>query len=154
MKRWIFFVLAAFFCSPAYANTLTLDSSETVVDAPANTSSKLTWKMTVVKGVCSVDFQWFDASNRPIGRVERFECRDWKQEGGSDISNDDCTAEGEPYGCCTALDEGVCDCWSDVFLFQIRSQDVGTSIGVGLRQLLFQQWKKVYLTGTNNGTFD
>jgi len=43
-------------------------------------------------------------------------------------------------------------CWSDVFMFTIRSQDVGTPIGRGLRQLIVNEMKADGVLGT--GTFN
>ena len=45
-------------------------------------------------------------------------------------------------------------CFTDVFSFQIRQQDVDTSIGAGLRTLIWNQMKADVLTGGNDGTFD
>ena len=43
-------------------------------------------------------------------------------------------------------------CWSDVFMFAIRTQDVGTPIGRGLRMLIKNQMSAAGLIGT--GSFD
>lgn len=43
-------------------------------------------------------------------------------------------------------------CFSDVFSFKIREQDTGTSIGVGLRTLIWNRFRQEILP-TNNGTF-
>ena len=44
-------------------------------------------------------------------------------------------------------------CFTDTFGFSIRAQDVGTTIGVGLRNLLWNKMKPEILTGGNDGTF-
>jgi len=47
-------------------------------------------------------------------------------------------------------------CWSDIFMFSIRAQDVGTPIGRGLRQLILNKMKNdptVFEPG-NSGAFD
>ena len=70
-----------------------------------------------------------------------------------------CTDVDEPYGGCTGvgtgsnLDPGD-SCFTDIFTFQIRQQDVNTSIGIGLRTLIWNEMKHDVLTGANEGTFD
>ena len=62
--------------------------------------------------------------------------------------NSACEDVGDPKSCCTGLDEGVCQGWSDTIMF-----DCGTSacdgyvIGIGLRTLIINQWKKVFCPG-------
>jgi len=44
-------------------------------------------------------------------------------------------------------------CWDNIFLFSIRAQDVGTPIGKGLRDLLWNEMKQDILSGGNDGSF-
>ena len=66
------------------------------------------------------------------------------------MQNSACVDAGDPLPCCTSLNTGVCRGWSDTALF-----DCGESacdnyiIGVGLRTLIINQWKKVYCPGCN-----
>jgi len=76
-----------------------------------------------------------------------------------DVDDDNCTGANEPWDCCTGSETGTCPeildtCFTDVFSFSIRTQDVGTSIGLGLRTLIWNQMKNDILTGVNDGTFD
>ena len=45
-------------------------------------------------------------------------------------------------------------CFSDTFGFSIRAQDEGTTLGTGLRTLLWNKMKADLLTGGNDGTFE
>jgi hypothetical protein len=45
-------------------------------------------------------------------------------------------------------------CFTETFGFAIRAQDVGSAIGVGLRNLLWNKMKADVLTGGNDGTFE
>jgi len=66
-------------------------------------------------------------------------------------NNADCVAKGDPYECCTAAAVGICTCFDDTFKKSVTNWS--GIVGVGLRGLLFDQWKKVYLTGANDGSF-
>ena len=65
-----------------------------------------------------------------------------------DMPNSACNDIADPAPCCTGLDQGVCEAWDDTALF-----DCGASacddyiIGVGLRTLILNQWKKIYCPG-------
>ena len=66
-----------------------------------------------------------------------------------DVQNGDCTADGlvgtQAVSCCTAEDVGVCRGWSDTALFSCGSSACDNYIiGVGLRTLIMNQWKKLY----------
>ena len=64
--------------------------------------------------------------------------------------NADCEALGDPYGCCTQENVGVCEAWSDTALFSCGTTACdGYIIGVGLRTLIINQWKKLYAPGVN-----
>lgn len=43
-------------------------------------------------------------------------------------------------------------CFDDTFSFVIRTQDAGTSIGKGLRALIWSKMRPAILTGANNAT--
>ena len=45
-------------------------------------------------------------------------------------------------------------CFNDVFGFDIRSQDVGTALGLGLRNLIWNQMKQDILITATDGSFD
>lgn len=68
-----------------------------------------------------------------------------------------CVDVNDPWPCCTGPGTGDCDEsnpeFSNIFLFQIRSQDVGTPIGRGLRNLIWHRMKDDVLTEGNDGSF-
>ena len=69
-----------------------------------------------------------------------------------DVQNGDCTAAGlvgtQAVSCCTDEDIGVCRGWSDTALFNCGASACDDYIiGVGLRTLIINQWKKVYCPG-------
>ena len=55
----------------------------------------------------------------------------------------------------TQVDE-TSTCWDDIFMFEIRTQDVGTPIGRGFRALIWNQMKNdpTVIDVGNDGTFD
>jgi hypothetical protein len=107
----------------------------------------------------TVRYYWEDATGNPIQLDNRSAWQTWSCRDISQGDNASCTAAGEPWDCCTGAGTGTCPeavdtCFSDVFGFQIRAQDVGTSIGIGLRTLIWNQMKVDILTGGNDGSFD
>ena len=64
------------------------------------------------------------------------------------VQNGDCVAEGDPSSCCVDVDIGVCRAWSDTALFNCGASACdGYILGVGLRTLIINQWKKVFCPG-------
>ena len=158
MKKVIVLVLLSLcLVSVAGADRLNLIVPETL-EVPS--SDKIDWRIVLIDNKQKkivVEWQWLSDSGRPIslnGRdTQRWECRDMTIEG----TTAECTGNGTPYPCCTGVGTGTCDndetCFSDVFGFQIRAQDVGEPIGRGLRLLLYNQWRSRNLSG-NSGVFE
>jgi len=73
----------------------------------------------------------------------------------TDVTN--CIGPGDPYSCCTGVGTGNCDEtnpeFNNLFLFVIRSQDVGRAIGRGLRDLIWHRMKDDILSEGNDGSF-
>ena len=155
-------ILLALLLVPIYGNsdTINLDSTETL---QVPTSQKISdWQIVLIDAsakVMRIKYRWRDASNDVID----FDNSGWKYWTCQDVevpgTNAECIDTGDPYPCCTGAGTGTCDdmldtCFTDVFSFDIRAQDVGTPIGVGLRQLIWNQMKQDILTGGNDGTFE
>lgn len=159
MKRLLFIILLLL-PTLAHADRVTLTNPETLA---VPTSALLDWRVTLIDAkarTLEVSYQWLDANLNAIrvntaGQTWRvWICRD---RAAQLVAN--CTAPGNPYSCCTGPGTGTgCDpgstCFSDVFGFVIRSQDVGTKIGLGLRTLLWNKFKADLLAAGNSGTFD
>jgi hypothetical protein len=139
-----------------------------VLDTPQQVASPMAYKV-------EVDIQGFDAKENLIQVRHRWldENGVWIPVTGSDSrgwvtfncknvpvpgENAACLDVGDPWECCDGLGTGSCDelldtCFSDVFRFKVRQQDVGTSIGAGLRTLMMNKWKSKYLPD-NSGEFE
>ena len=156
MKKVLLFTVFFLLCSGiVYADTVVLNSTETVPSAPSNIATRVVWNKVIVRPAektCLVEFKWRDSAGNDIGDWKYFQCRDYANQSGQ-LLNADCTAIGAPYECCYGNQVGVCQCFSDTFGFIVRTQDVGTKIGIGFRQLIWNQFKKVFLGAGNDGTF-
>ena len=145
----------------AYADSVTLTTPETLATPQA---TKLDWYIDLIDArekMLVVKYRWRDATGTIIKRAalgqtwESWACRDLEVPG----ENVACTGAGTPTPCCTGVGTGTCDdmldtCFTDVFGFRVRQQDVGTAIGVGLRQLIWNKFKQTILSGGNDGAFD
>ena len=153
-------LIALLMCaSMAVADTVTLDSTES---PSSGTSDTLKWEITKINAtdrILEVKYIWLDDNQNKIylnrQGVNTWRCRDIEVPG----ENSECLDVEDPYECCTGAGTGTCDdmedtCFADVFGFLIRSQDVGTKIGVGLRTLIWNKMKADILpTPGNDGTF-
>ena len=161
MKK-AFFIALCLVLLPVFAQAdrITLDQEETL---SVPTSNRLRWivdEIDAQRQMMKVKYCWLDSEGQSIvlsdGRTcHSWWCRDIEVPG----TNAECVGEGDPYECCTGVGTGTCDdmldtCFSDVFRFEIRQQDVGTKIGVGLRQLIWNQMKDDILTPGNDGSFE
>lgn len=141
-----------------FADRVTFNSAVTL-STPS--SPKMDWYIDYISALdqtLQVKYRWLDSNGSPIlfdsGRTwQMWECKNVAAQ-----LEADCVSAGVPYPGCTGegtgsgLDPGD-DCFSDVFAFQIRSQDVGTTIGTGLRTLIWNKFKSDVLPA-NTGTFD
>ena len=150
-----FLLLAPF----AFADDITLDSNEVLIVPTATRISE--WeiiRISAASKILRVKYRWRAADDSLI-KLERTGWNYWTCRNTYQGNNESCTALDTPWDCCSDLETGTCPeivgtCFSDVFGFQIRTQDVGTSIGAGLRTLIWNKMKSDILTGGNDGDFD
>ena len=157
--RYIILLLFCVLPFTAYGDDINLTSGETLSPPVA---TKVDWRIALIDAKAKklvVRYSWLAASGEAVnvgGReTHDWVCRDIPTPG----ENASCISAGVPFPCCTGAGTGTCDglddnCFSAIFGFSIRSQDVGTQIGVGLRQLIFNQWKQDRLSPGNDGTFE
>lgn len=145
---------------PAFADRVVLNSIEALTPA---TGAKMDWEITGIRPASKflgVRYRWLDADNTPIQLAGSSSTwRTWTCVDRAAQLAADCTGEGEPYLGCTGvgtgenLDPGE-TCFTGVFGFAIRSQDVGTTLGAGLKTLLWNKFRQDVLSSGNNGTFE
>jgi len=149
----------------AISDSITLTSPETL---QVPTSQKLDWYIDRIDAsakLLRVAYRWRGSSGEVISLGTRnpwmtWDCRNRPAIPAFDVGT--CLDVADPHPCCTGLGTGsgcpagtpADTCFSDVFGFTIRTQDVGTGIGVGLRTLIWNKMRQSILTGANNGTFD
>jgi len=143
------------------ADSITLNTNETLsVPESARISDWEIIKINADQKIMTIRYRWRAGDDTVVQLGNRqgwqfWTCQDRETPG----TNAECLAAGDPYECCTGVGTGTCDdlldsCFSDVFGFTIRSQDVGTKIGIGLRTLIWNQMKQDVLSGGNDGAFD
>ena len=162
MRKLVFILIISFLLGPfsVSADRITLDSAENLaVPTSRHIANWHISKIDPADKILRVRYQWATDDNKIIKTTpsgwNTWDCRDIEVPG----ENINCTAAGEPWACCTGNTTGTCDdmvdtCFTDVFGFTIRAQDVGTSIGSGLKTLIWNRMKQDILSETNNGTFD
>lgn len=164
-KLFLILLISILYSGIACGDSILLDSPE-AIESPS--AYKLDWeivKIDVANKRLHVRYRWLDSNGDPIysGRKTThhlWSCRDeWSDV--NPVENEECIAAGNPDPCCTGVGEGTCDdatqtdsCFSDIFGFTIRAQDVGTSLGIGLRTLMWNEMKQDILTPGNDGTFE
>ena len=162
MSRFFLFFVLIMFAHLSIADRIVLDADETI-DTP--TAKKMDWEIYKISAgdkVLAVKYRWIDSAGNPIrNRDSNRSWHKWMCRNIADLhdaSTEDCTGAGEPAACCTGAGTGTCDdsdmCFSDVFGFAIRTQDVGTNIGVGLRSLIWTRMKDDVLSSGNDGDFE
>lgn len=133
-------IILLLFPISAYADRVTLNSSETLSTPVATHLDWYVDKIDAKSKELIVRYRWLDASGTPIMLSgSRTQWHTWSCR---DIPDD-------PE---TPGDESTTD-FTDIFGFSIRQQDVGVSIGVGLRTLIWSKMKGDILTVGNDGTF-
>jgi len=153
-----FIVILLLFTVSANADQITLTTGETVTPPVA---VKMDWyvdQIDVASSLLVVKYRWRDSENQSIKDFRTNSLwNTWQCKNIPDL-NPDCIGPADPYECCTGFELGTCQtadpCFTNVFGFQIRQQDVGTGIGVGLRTLIWNEMKEDILTPGNDGTFD
>jgi hypothetical protein len=153
MKKLFIILLTTFLLgSFVYADSITLTQEETI---SVPTTQKIGgWYIDYISAAektMTIKYFWQDTQGEAI----------YPKGSLNPVNNVECTAAGVPDACCTGVGVGTCDdltimdsCFSDVFLFEIRPQDAGTTIGLGLRTLIWNEMKQDILTGGNDGSFD
>ena len=150
------------FLSQLHANdSITLDNQENL---SVPTSQKIgDWYIDYASAsnkTVIIKYYWADATGQPIimdnGKVwQNWDCRDISRGNNADCLNND-----DPWLCCDGPGAGTCpevvdDCFTQTFLRAVQCPaDDGVLLGVGLRTLLFNQWKQDSLTPGNDGSFD
>lgn len=163
VRRWgrLIFLILLVVPVASGAERINLSESESI-DTP--TATKMNWYIDHIDGktdYMAVRYQWLTSNNTPIRNRDTFnswqtwECRDIPTPG----ENAQCVGTADPFPCCTGAGAGTCDglddnCFSAIFRFNVRSQDVGTPIGVGLRTLIWNQMRQDVLSPGNNGAFE
>ena len=151
-------IIIVMMAMPVMAESVVLDAPQEIASP---TVSKMEWVVDDLdseKKMIRVKYRWIQDNGLyvPIGKKgwNYWICKNIETRGENAL----CVGEGDPWECCTGVGTGDCDgydseCFSDIFGFQIREQDVGTSIGVGLRTLIWNRFKQDVLP-TNNGSFE
>ena len=144
MKTLIITLCILGLASFSYADTLTLTNPQTEVSPIA---TEVDWRNINLNignrdNVMTLQYFLLNAAGQRIpmnnGAVRRtWTCRN--------IFDDPETQQDE-----------TSTCWDDIFMFEIRTQDVGTPIGRGFRALIWNQMKNdpTVIDVGNDGTFD
>jgi hypothetical protein len=162
MKK-LFIIIVMCFLLPIFSS-----AEELVLDTPKPIStpeiSSYDWEAIIINRddkTLVVRYNSLDSNGDKItfsnGRqLKSYVCQNIPDDPGTDVN--DCVSEGEPYACCTGFGTGNCDesdpCFDDIFGFEIRTQDVGTKIGIGLRNLIKNKFKNSVIGAGNDGSFD
>jgi len=142
MRQSFFVIVFLMFClcQITWADEITLTSPETLSSpTAAKIGGWIVTKIDATNKVLQVQYRWLGTENNVIHLNS---VNPWYTWTCRDIVDDPETPENE-----------ASTCFSDVFGFQIRAQDVGTKIGVGLRTLIWNKFKTSVIPG-NDGTFD
>lgn len=146
MKSIIPILLVLFAVSIVHADILTLNTSENEV-TPSVSSIELAEVFIDLEGrnnELTVYYYKLNSEGKRIPDPDTLRTRRlWKCRNYAD-NPDTPEDESDP-------------CFSDIFLFVVRNADVGTPIGRGLRQLIWNRMKKdlkVVKTKDNDGSFD
>lgn len=157
-KLFIALFLVLFLASVASAQVLTLNSAETLAVPVATKLDLRNINIDVTSKLVTVTYRFLGADNNPIptpgsSQVNRvWQCQDIPAQLAAN-----CTGVGAPYAGCTGVGTGTGlfagdTCFTDTFAFVIRTEDVGTMLGKGLRALIWAKMRPAVLTGTNNAT--
>ncbi len=165
MRQLCLFLLLLFLTTNvSMADSIVLNAPEALETPEAYSMDWEIIRIDAENKFMRVKYRWLDSNGKAIhsGRTgvdHYWTCMNqWSDT--NPVNNDQCISAGVPDPCCTGEGQGTCDdtvqtdsCFSDVFGFQIRQQDVGTAIGNGLRQLVWNQMKQDILSPGNDGDF-
>jgi hypothetical protein len=166
MKKLILALLMVLaFTSMGYSQVLTLNSSETLAVPTATKLDLRIISIDITSQRLTVTYRFLTADNSPIqvvgggGNYDRtWVCQNIDAVPAFNPAT--CTGIGTPNKCCTGVGTGTgcfagtpaVTCFTDTFSFVMRTQDVGTMIGKGLRALIWSKMRSDVLTGSNNAT--
>jgi len=141
MKKLLIIVLStSLFSVVSWADEITLNNPEALAPPTAVAIDFRQIKINLNPNWLELDFRFLDSDGEEIlaenGRTQRL----WRCQ---NMADNPMTPENE-----------TSTCFSDIFMFAIRAQDVGTPIGRGLRNLIWNRMKLDILTGGNDGTFN
>ena len=154
--------MVGFLAGPSYGQVLTLNAPEALAVPTATKLDIRHIDINITDKTVTVTYRFLDEGGGPIpaansNRVNRtWSCRDIPAVPAFDPAT--CTDVDMPDPCCTGLGTGegcyegrpADTCFTDTFSFVIRTQDVGTMLGKGLRALIWSKMRPDVLTGTNN----
>jgi tetrahydromethanopterin S-methyltransferase subunit D len=163
-KLFLALLMVLVFCGAGYGQVLTLNSAETLAVPTATKLDLRNINIDVTNKLVTVTYRFIDAGGADIpmagsgGLNRTWTCRDTDAIPAFNVAT--CTGAGVPDPCCTGVGTGTgCyagaaaqTCFTDTFSFVMRTQDVGTQIGKGLRALIWSKMRPAVLTGTNNAT--
>lgn len=147
MKRLVILLSIVFCFGIAYAQDATLSAPVPLSVPTANHIQISNIEIMPVSKIMRVTYRWLDANKRAIVTTDGMKTdRIWSctESAGEPVAN--CTDVGTPYPCCTGVGTGT-NCkapdtsFSDIFGFKMRTEDVGKSIGIGLRTLIVAKMK-------------
>jgi len=141
MKKLLIIVLSALlFAAVSWADEITLNNPEALAPPTAVKIDFRQIKINLNPNWLELDFRFLDVNGEeilgPNGRTQRL----WRCQ---NMIDNPTTPENE-----------ASTCFTDLFMFVIRAQDVGTPIGRGLRNLIWNKMKSDVLSGGNDGTFN
>lgn len=128
------------FAVPALAQRVTLTNPETLA---VPTATRLVWDRVEI---------------RPAAQLLRITYH-WEDSAGAHIPLGNTGRTAQTWICANRVDDPdtpqdeTDTCFGDTFGFVIRSADVGTPLGRGLRQLLWSKMRPAVLSAGNTGTF-
>ena len=158
MKKLLLALMIVLMAGVVNAQVLTLNSTETLAVPTAAKLDLRTVTIDVTNQSVSVVYTFLDASNKiiPIAGSSLYN-RTWECRNRNPQLVANCVGVNNPYTGCTGVGTGSgldpgSTCFTDTFSFVIRTQDVGTPIGKGLRALIWSKMRPDVLTGANNAT--
>ena len=140
MKKIVFLIaIVLLVAAGASAERVTLTAPEVLTPRETN---NLLWYVTMIDGYTKrleVTYYYLDQNGKVIPHRNKTGANTWE------CINDENDDPNTPY------DDTVC--FDSIFKFQMRQQDVGAFIGVGLRTLIWNKFKTSLRTTNNDGTF-
>jgi len=164
MKKFLVLVCFVMLMGTASADVITLDNPEQLAVPTAPT---MVWDYVYIDNqnkLMRVYYHWQNADGTRIKLDGKYTQQHWTCRDMDEIPAFDpltCVDVDDPDDCCTGPGTGencypgepALTCFTETFGFAIRPQDVGTKIGIGLRQLIWFKMRDDVLSAGNDGTF-